>query len=271
MNEKERKKFVKDCLREYHQEDMQILIHESVMQITCISYFLYNQIFFGNKILFFRETLEKIQEMSKEEAKTKYDGIRIRNSGYFLQALENDHNGNYKIIEQEKVNSETENVLIFLKQNSNAIYYLEDYSLYMQLKENNLNNKQLVLLEKGVIEVNPFRHKQFRFETMGPIKIEDGRMMIYQKEDNDTLLKVYNARGKEKTEKVIEVKTRDFVLIRGKKEDSYSFNLYEIVSTHTRNNAIRIIWTVLKIGQKSNKYIDRLPYQYRKMILDNNN
>ena len=116
-----------------------------------------------------------------------------------------------------------------------------------------------------MVEVNPFRSKEFKFETIGAIQFKDEKMILTPKKTN--LIKVYNSNGKEKEGN--EVNLRNYVLIRGSKEDNYSFNLYQVVSKHTRNHAIRIIWTNLKKGEKSNKYIDRLPYQYKKMILDN--
>lgn len=169
---------------------------------------------------------------------------------------------------QQYGKSKKQRIRNYLLKNSDSIFYLEDTKLYQELEDNKTRN-QLCLLQIGMVDVNPFRSKNFKFETIGAIQFENRKMMIHTKEG--VLIKIYNSRGIEKTEGIQEVKPRDFVLIRGTKEDTYSFNLYEVVSRHTRNQAIRIIWTDLKKGQKSNKYIDRLPYQYKKMISDNVN
>lgn len=260
MREKEKRSLVRDCLNAYYKKDKEILIDVSVLQITCIPFLLYNQIFFGNKVIIFKETLDEMIRIKIQPFSNIEQEIRIRNAGNLLEAIERDNYNNYKIIERKGSYRK------FLLENPNCIFYLADENLYQELNEHGLK-RQLVLLQKGMIEVNPFRNRDFKFETIGSICFKDGKMLI---NDNKTsFIKVYNSKGKEKNHFEEELKPRDFVLIRGDKDTVYSFNLYEIVSTHTRNQALRIIWTDLNKGQKSNKYIDRLPYQYKKMILDN--
>lgn len=263
MLEKERKLWVKDCLREYFEEDKKVLIDISVIQITCVSYFLYNLIFFGNKIIIFEETLKEIAKISRQKGESKEEEIKIRNAGYVLDAIQKDKEKGYRNIRVPKGKVD---VINFLEQDSNNIFCLADIELYEKLSNYGLR-KKLLFLEKGKVEVNPHRSKSVKFETIGAIQFEDGKMIIHSKEG--TLIRVYNRRGVQRSGKKLEVKPTDYILIRGVKESCYSFNLYQVVSNHTRNQAVRIIWTDLKIGQKTNKYIDRLPYEYRKMILEN--
>lgn len=263
MNERERKYWVKDCLREYYDEDKKILIDISVLQITCISYFLYNLIFFGNKILIFKENLNEIAKISKQKASNKEEDIRIRNAGYILDAIQREKESNHRnIILLEK----QQDIINFLVQEPNHIFCLANIKLYEELSNYGLR-KKLLFLEKGKVEVNPHKSKSVKFETIGAIQFENDKMIIRSKEG--TLIRVYNRRGEQRNGETLEVRPTDYILIRGKKENCYSFNLYQVVSCHSRNQAVRIIWTDLKIGEKSNKYIDRLPYEYRKMITEN--
>lgn len=267
MNEKQMRALARDCVKEYYEEDKKILIDISVLKIACITFLLYNQVFFGNKVLLTRETWNAILRESKKQIRDKRSEIIINNANYLIQAIEKDERENYQIIELEKGKYEkAQRIWNFLKQNVDTIFYLSDPFLYQHLRDNGLNS-QLNYIEMGKREVDPFQYKSFKFETIGAIKFEDGEMLIYPKES--PVIKVYNQKGQERTNKVKKVKIRDYVLIVGKKEDGLSFHIYQIVSKHTRNHAIRIIWTDLKNGEKTNKYIDRLPYQYRKMILDN--
>ena len=260
MREKEMKELMRDCLREYHEEDKKILIDASVLQLTCITFFIKNLKFFGNKIYFFRETLDEIIKISRQKVESIKDKIRVSNACNLLEEIEKDKYGNYQIIESKK------DILKYLDENSNAIFYLADYYLFEELEKYSLCN-QLVLLSLGMEEVNPFRNRNFKFDTIGPIKFENGRMRINYKEGS--FVKAYNFKGIEKNAYERELKPKDFVLIRSEKEDIYSFLLYVIVSRHTRNHALKIIWTDLKKGHRTNKYIERLPYQYRRIILDN--
>ena len=263
MFEKERKLLVKDCLREYFKEDKNVLIDISIIKITCISYFLYNLIFFGNKIIIFKKTVKEFAKISKQEAKCQEDEIKIRNAGYILDAIQREKEKGYKNI---VVLEDKQNVVDFINQGSNNIFCLADIELYEKLTNYGLR-KKLLLLEKGKVEVNPHKSKSVKFETIGAIHFENGKMIIHSKEG--TLIRVYNRKGEQKKGVTLEAKPTDYILIRGQKENCYSFNLYQVVSCHTRNQAVRIIWTDLKFGQKTNKYIDRLPYEYRKMIFEN--
>ena len=127
--------------------------------------------------------------------------------------------------------------------------------------------EQLYFLQKYTREVNPFVDKINKFETIGALHFCKDKMYILPKEG--TLIRVYQANGTEKSLK--DIIPGDIILIRGQKMGAYSFNLYEIVSFHTRNQAMKIIWTDLENGKISNPYIDRLPYLYKNIILENVN
>lgn len=265
MKENQIKQLVRDCVKEYYAEDKKILIDISILQCTCITYFLYNQIFFGNKVLLFEETLNKVKKISKENTIDTKSEIRIKNAGYLLQAIERDERANYQII-KSKGESKFQSVCTFLQENEDGVYALSDSMLYQDLREAGFV-RNLKFVQMGKREINPFQSRQFKFETIGAIQFVNEEMRIKQK--GSTKIKVYNKRGFEKNEVEYKVEVGDYVLLIGEKDTCLSFNLYQIVSKHTRNHAMRIIWTDLQKGQNTNKYIGRLPYMFRKMILEN--
>ena len=269
MNEKEMKSLVRDCLKQYYEEDKKILIHSSIVNITSSTYLLYNLVFFRNKIYLEDKTFRMLQSITKQEVTREKDRIRVKNAEYILEAIKRDRDTdyhNYTVINMDEYGDTQESrIYNFLKENPDVIFYLANNDLYSRLKETDIVT-QVVYLEKGFKEVNPYRSKIFKFETIGAIRFEEEKMLIAKKDN--VILKVFNQKGEERTEEITEVKPRDYILIIGQKENVDSINLYQVVSRHTRNYAIRIIWTDLRKGQESNKYIDRLDYKYRKMILD---
>lgn len=263
MDEKQRK-LVRTCLAEYYEEDKRILLDISVTQIACITFLVYNLIFFGNKVIISKETFNKMIELSKYKAKTKSEEIRRNNCIYLLDHIRRDTNNNYSIVNLEgEQYTETKE---FLLQNPDTIFYLANDILFEKLIEDGISSKQLYLMKQGMRETDPHEDKFLKFETIGAIQFEKQKMIIYPRDG--VIIKVYNSKGIEKTVK--EINTKDFVLIKkAKKQNLYSYNLFQVVSKHTRNHAIRIIWTDLQIGEKTNKYIERLPYEYKKIILEN--
>ena len=94
--------------------------------------------------------------------------------------------------------------------------------------------------------------------------------MFFEKNPRESIIKVYSKSGEEKQfDEFVELKVNDIILTRGDKEVKYSFNIYQIVTSHSRNFAVRIIWTDLLKGHKTNFYVEKLDYIYRKIIEDN--
>ena len=266
MTTKEQTGLIKECLREYYTEDKEILVDSSIVQTIASIYMIYNLIFFGNKVIILDGILKELEKISRQNVISKRENIKVKNAEFILNSIKKDSRNNYKIIKSDYRMSKKENYKKILKRNSNCILYLSNYKLYNQLKDDGLG-RQLYLLEEGKSEVNPFQDKYLHFETIGAIKFEKGKMVIRQKEN--VIINVYKPNGVKKEGEILEVKPRDFVLIKTKKENLTIIGLYETISKHSRNQSIRIIWTTLKNGEKSNKYIDELPYNIREIIEEN--
>ncbi len=263
LNEIERRTLIRQCLQMYYEEDKIILIDASMLQVTCSMYMVYNLIFFGNKVKIFKNEWNKIQRISKEQRYSTADHIFIQNAKFLIEDVGRDKYGDYEIVEGEKC-SKIYNIKRYLKNHPNSIYYLSDKWIYRRLVRLGLK-EQLYFLQKYTREVNPFADRINKFETIGALRLQNGKMYISPKEG--TLVRVYRADGIEKSLK--DIIPGDIILIRGQKMGAYSFNIYEVVSYHSRNQAMKIIWTDLKNEKRSNPYIERLPYLYRNMILSN--
>ena len=222
MDERKLKDLVRQCEKEYYQEDKKILIDESITQITCSIYLLYNLIFFGNKVLLSEETYEKLKEISEDDCGCASKEISSRNAKFILQAIKNDGKttyNDYTIIKMDEYGeNKNERIRNFLLKNPDAIFYFCSNDLYQELNQIEIRN-QLCPLKKGMVEVNPFKNRKIRFETIGIVKIQDQKMIVKRKEE--ILVKIFNSKGVQKY--TDEVKPRDFLLIRGeKKDDKYS-------------------------------------------------
>ena len=271
MNHIERNTLIRECNRQYYNKDKKVFIDESCMQITCIVYYIYNLFFFGNKIILSNRFIKNIKKFSKLTPKNENETIRKRNSIYILQAIEKDQNlgkKNFEIVSLEEYGKEkAEQVYQFLIKNRDGIICTAESKLAENLKERGIDDKRIEFLQKGMKEVRPFVSRKNKFETIGALQFDKGKMYIKKREN--PIIKVYNHAGIEKKGEIVEVKPYDIVLIRGKKTDKITtINLYRIVSFHTKNQALRIIWTDLIDGQKSNEYIEELPEYFRRMIIN---
>ena len=265
-----RRNLLKKCLHDYYEEDKKILLDKSVIQITSSTFLIYNLIYFGNKIFIPKETIKGWKKKSRQSPNSKSHEIKINNAKYFLDKINQDERNNFNIIDSQ---GETYYFKIknYLTENPNCIFYLADLNLYNRLKDEGISNNQLYLLEEGFKETNPYEDYLLKFETIGALSFENGKMVIYPKDN--FIIKVYNSKGNERLGTVKEVKIKDYVLIKKEKDSQkgkvFTYKLFQIVSKHTRNHSIKIIWTDLHVGEKTNKYIESLPYICQKIIEEN--
>lgn len=264
MREHEINKATKDCIKNYFKADKRVMIDESLMRIKGFIFYIYDLIFFGNKIIISEKTL-KIIEKSKSRITYK---VYADNCSYLLKNMEKDEYNNYTIVDLEQYGkSSYERLVNYLQENPDVLYFLVNRKLYNKLVNEGLKDR-LKLFEVGMKITSLCKNKAIKFETLGFIKHEDEKM-FFQDRPNETLIKVYDSRGKEKEGEIIEVEINDIILTRSNKNTKYSFNLYKIVTSHSRNFAIKIIWTDMLKGEKTNFYVKKLDYKYQKMIEDN--
>lgn len=267
LREHELKTAAKECLENYFEEDRKIMIDESIMRIKSIMFYIYDLIYFGNKIIISKQTLEKIKDYSKR----KYKRIMSDNSQYLLENMKRDKYGNYEIVDisKEDGNTSAKKLGSYLAKNKHVMYFLESKKHYEKLAEMGLK-EQLKLLDFKMKVTSLCKSKSIKFITIGAIEHKNGKMFLSNR-PGDTVFKVYDNAGKEKKGEVVEVEVNDIVLIRSNKNMIYSFNLCKVITQHSRNQAINIIWTDIAKGHKTNFYVERLEDKYRKMILDNSN
>ena len=264
MREHEINKVTKECVKNYFQGDKKVMIDESLMRIKGFILYIYDLIFFGNKIIISSKTLKKIK---KSKSRITYK-VYSDNCTYLLKNMEKDEYQNYIIVDLDEYGkSFYEKLAKYLQENPDVVYFLANRKLYDKLVNKGLKER-LKLLEVSMKFTSLCKNKIAKFTTLGFVKHEDGKM-FFQDRQNETLIKVYNSQGEEKKGETIEIEINDVILTRSNKNTKYSFNLYKVVTRHSRNFAVNIIWTDILKGEKTNFYVKKLDYKYQKMIENN--
>lgn len=256
---------IKSCKNHYFKEDKKVMIDESVMRIKGGIFYIYDLIFFGNKIIISEDTLEKIKR-SKNRITYK---VFSDNCSYLLENVERNEYGDYEIVDIGKYGTSAITRLVnYLKKREDIIYLLTNRKLYDILLKEGLKDK-LKLLDVNMKVTSLCKNNITKFTTLGFVKHKNGKM-FFQKRPGETFIKVYSKLGEEKEfEDAIELEVNDIILTRSDRDIKYCFNIYQIVTKHSRNFAIRIIWTDILKGKKTNFYVRKLDYIYQKMIEDN--
>lgn len=256
---------IKQCKKNCFEEDKKVMLDESVMRAKGGIFYIYDLIFFGNKIIISTETMKKIKR-SKNRVTYK---IYSNNCTYLLKSIEKDSHENYEFVDIDSYEgSKISKLIQYLRENENVIYLLTNRKLYEKLTTIGLKNK-IILLDENMKYSSLCKNRSAWFVTLGFVKHKESRM-FFERRPEENLVKVYSKSGEEKQfDKTIEIEVNDIILTRTDKEIKYSFNIYQIVTRHHRNFAVRIIWTDMIKGEKTNFYVERLDYIYRKMIEDN--
>ena len=100
MREYEISKAAKHCVKDYFEQDKKVMIDESVMRIKGFIFYIYDLIFFGNKIIISKDTLEKIRK-SKNRITYK---VYSDNCTYLLANMEKDEYQNYDVVDISNLN-----------------------------------------------------------------------------------------------------------------------------------------------------------------------
>lgn len=256
---------IKHCKKNCFEEDKKVMLDESIMRAKGGIFYIYDLIFFGNKIIISTETMKKIKG-SKSRVTYK---IYSNNCKYLLESIEKDSHGNYEFVNIDSYEgSKISKLIHYLRENEDVIYLLTNRRLYGKITTVGLKNK-IILLDENMKYPSLCRNHSARFVTLGFVKHKENRM-FFERRSEENLVKVYSKSGEERQfDKIIELEVNDIILTRTDKEIKYSFNIYQIVTRHSRNFAIRIIWTDMLKGEKTNFYVEKLDYIYRKMIEDN--
>lgn len=262
MNENQ--KAAKQCIRDYFSEDKIVMIDESLMRVRGIMFYIKDLIFFGNKIIISEETMNRLEK----KRKTTTFRMLSRNISSLFENIEEDEYGNYQIVNiDDNGEKYSQKIANYLKKNSNTIYLLENTKVYELLRKNGIN-KQLVLLEKTFKVAPLFESRVVKFETLGMITRNNGKMII-SKRPEGALVKVYNFSGEEKEGDEVEIDVNDIVLTISDKGIINYYNLYWIVSRHSRHQAIKILWVHIPKGEKTNFYLERIEEKYKRIIQAN--
>lgn len=254
---------IKHSRKNCFEEDKRVMLDESVMRAKGGIFYIYDLIFFGNKIIISTETMKKIKR-----SKITYK-IYSNNCTYLLESIEKDSHGNYEFVDIDGYEgSKISKLIHYLRENENVIYLLTNRKLYEKLTIIGLKNR-IILLDENMKYPSLCRNHSAMFVTLGFVKHKESRM-FFERRSEGTLIKVYSKSGEERQfDRSVELEVNDIILTRTDKEIKYCFNIYQIVTRHSRNFAVKIIWTDMLKGEKTNFYVERLDYIYRKIIADN--
>lgn len=264
MREHEIKMVAKECIKNYFKEDRIVMLDESVMRIKGGIFYIYDLIFFGNKIVISTDTLKKIKK-SKNRITNK---TLSDNCSYLLENIKRDKYANYDIVDIRKYGATpVERIANYLKEHKKVIYLLESKKFYDKLVQEDLADRlKLLVINRKIASL--CKNEEVEFQTLGFVMHKDNKM-FFESLPGDGIVKIYDHAGQEKKGDDIEVKVGDIILIRSDKNTKYAFNLYEIVTRHSRNFAIKIIWTDIVKGESTNFYVEKLNEKYKKLIKDN--
>ncbi len=256
---------IKNCKKNCFEEDRKVMLDESVMRIKGVIFYIYDLIFFGNKLIISRETMRKIRRFKNGVIPKIYSN----NCSYILENIERDSHKNYEFVDISGYEgSKASKIIQYLRENEGIIYILASRRLYEKLIIAGLKNR-IILLAQNMKYSSLCKNHFVKFSTLGFVKHRESKMFL-ERHSKGNLVRVYSKSGEEKQfDSTIELEVNDIILTRTDKEIKYSFNIYQIITRHSRNFAVRIIWTDMLKGEKTNFYVEKLDYIYRKMIEDN--
>lgn len=266
VKEQEIRKAAKECIRTCFEEDTEVMLDESIFRIKSIMFYIYDLVYFGNKIIISKQTFEKM----KLYKRMKHKRILSTNAEYLLEVIEKDTYGNYRIVDLSKENagSSAEKLSNYLKKNKNIVYLLESQKYHQRLVELGVG-EQLKLLKLRMKINSLIKSRTVEFVTIGAIQHIDGKMLLSNRPGDTTIFRAYDEFGKIKEGEVVEVKEGDIVLIRSEKKTKHSFIISQVVTRHSRHQAVSIIWTDIAKGHKTNFYVEKLEEKYKQIILQN--
>lgn len=266
-NENEKEREIKRCLKTCYKEDKRIMFDESMLRIKGITLYIYDLIYFGNKIIISSSMVAKAK-VGKGRVTYK---IYSDNCKYLLQSIDTDTYDDYNIVDMSKYgDSEIKRLIGFLKENPDVIYFLTNARIYNILLKEGLKNA-IKFFELNTTIHAICRKQDIKYDTLGFVYREDGKM-YFKTRTKDVVIKAFTDSGIEKSEKEgkpVQISVGDIILTRNNRETKYTFNLYKIVSNHTRHFAVHIIWTDIAKGENTNFYVKRLEEMYQRIISNN--
>lgn len=267
MSENEKEREIKRCLNTCYKEDKKIMFDESMFRIKGITLYIYDLIYFGNKIIISSSTFEKVR---RDKNRITYK-IYADNCTHLLKSMEMDTYGDYSVVDISSYDcSEIKRLIKFLRKNPDVIYFSSNARTYnIFVKEGLGSNVKFFEVNTKIISI--CRKQDIKYDTLGFV-YKEAENMFFSNRSEDVLIKAYTESGYEKHEKdgkPVQVNVGDIILIRKSKDIKYTFNLYKIISNHSRHFAVHIIWTDLLKGHKTNFYVRKLEEKYQRIISDN--
>lgn len=218
------------CCREYFISDETILVDSTMLAVRRLKFLLENNIYFGNKILFLKEDIEKYKDFTVE----KNGELFTENAFSILQKIE-ENSTYYQIVD---VKEETSEIIQFLKENNRIILYTTNSELKETIEKQGLRCR--VYKKQSKIDER-FPH-YVRYCTLQEVERRGGSNYLKPNKN----IKVYSKNGKELKLKEVKLTLNDYIVTIHSQYGITKYTIYKVVNYHSVKNLIRIVWDETK-------------------------
>lgn len=234
-----KKEKIRICCREYFSSDQIILIDSSMLRVRTLSYLLQNNTYFGNKILFSKNDVDKYVEFTEE-----VNGELVTKNAKEIIRLVNNYPLEYQVVEMGEGKND---ILEFLMQNKDVILYTTEENLKEQVEKYKLRCR----VYKKHANIDKDFPKSVRYVSLEQIQ-NRGKCNFIKPSDE---IKVYDSNKQELIYKEVKLTENDIILVIKRMEDITRYIIYRVVNYHSKRNLIQIAWSDVKKGTQEIKWI----------------
>lgn len=218
------------CCREYFISDETILVDSTMLAVRRLKFLLENNIYFGNKILFLKEDIERYKGFTIE----RNGELLTTNASIILQMIR-ENSTCYQIVD---VLNKTSEIIKFLQENSSIILYTIDSNLKEFIEKQGLRCR---VYKKQVKIDERFPH-YVRYCTLKEVE-RRGKSNYLKPNEN---IKVFSKFGKKLNLKEVKLTINDYIVTIHSQYGITKYTIYKVVNYHSIKNLIRMAWDETK-------------------------
>lgn len=214
------------CCREYFISDETILVDSTMLAVRRLKFLLENNIYFGNKILFLKEDIERYKGFTIER-----DGELLTTNASIILQMVRENSTYYQIID---IQDKTSEIIKFLQENSSIILYTINSELKNFIEKQGLRCR--VYKKQAKIDER-FPH-YVRYCTLQEVEHRGGANYLKPNKN----IKVYRKNGKELKFKEVKLTLNDYIVTIDRQHGITKYTIYKVVNYHSIKNLIRMAW-----------------------------
>ncbi len=229
--------------KEFFRRDMKILLDFSMFYVKKFMSIVYSNVFFGNTLYITQQAFRTATKMAN--GKIHASESDIRNCKLFLNFLENDRRNKIEIVKLED-----QDVVEYVKSNEHMILYVSSANFFYEAQ---YRGARVKLYDK---HCGVYNERSIKYDTLGILLFDEENNMYIPSDGSKpgTTKRVFSSWFKEKYGDRIKVRIGDYVVIRKEKPEIITLVIYRIVNYHSRNNAIKLLWTDIYKGETKSSY-----------------